>query len=148
MKKWELRRAYELERYGLGGHPDAPDAMRLGIYQPGNGTRYTVLAMRWSAPPPTSTVYPLTPVSLGELGYVPNGWLVVICMSVPGKAYLLADSGFLATSYVMSHFKIDSEEDANHITHLISRLIGRPSEFYVMPVGWDGIANLPVNEEV
>ena len=64
----------------------------IGEYEPGNGTRYTALAIPWKAQ--ESQV-------MGALGFVSDGWLIVSGNS--GMAYLLQKGGYLLDEYVQKH---------------------------------------------
>ena len=65
---------------------------RIGEYEPGNGTRYTAVAVPWHAAP--------TQV-MGALGYVTSGWLVVSGNSA--RAYLFQEGGFLLDVAIQQH---------------------------------------------
>ncbi len=90
--------------------------MKIGEYEPGNGTRYTLIAMPWDSGP--------TGV-MGELGYVSTGWLVV-CGNT-GRSHLLQADGFLADRYVEQHFG-GHGEDVGYTAELICALTGRPGQ--------------------
>ena len=66
---------------------------RVGEWEPGNGTRYTAVAIRW-----------VTPILMNRMGYVEDGWLVVCGLT--GKAHLLQARGYLADHYLAEHFGI------------------------------------------
>ena len=63
------------------------NSTRIGTYEPGNGTRYQVIAVPWRYEG-----------CLGALGYVANGWLVVNCLN--GLAYLFQKSAYLIDDYI------------------------------------------------
>ncbi len=63
---------------------------RIGEYEPGNGTRYTAVAVRWRFDG-----------LMGRMGCVEDGWLVVSGNS--GKAYLFQHSGTLLDEYIQKH---------------------------------------------
>lgn len=92
---------------------------RQGMYEPGNGTSYTAIAVRLKGE-----------VSLGILGMVEDGWLVV--SGNTGKAYLFqAGRQPLMDIYIKQHLGgIDG--DYPYMGDLIRKLIDRP--------GGDGIA--------
>ena len=56
----------------------------IGEYEPGNGTRYTAVAIPWKAPADRV---------MGALGFVSDGWLVVSGNS--GRAYLFQRGCYL-----------------------------------------------------
>ncbi len=64
---------------------------RVGEWEPGNGTRYTAVAVPW-----------VTPIQMNNMGYVEEGWLVVY----RGRAHLLQPAGSLADRYLAEHFDI------------------------------------------
>lgn len=91
-----------------------------GIYEPGNGTRYTAVGV----------FLPGGLDSMGMLGTA-NGegrgcWLVTLGNT--GRAYALQPDGskFLHPDYVAKKFDLTSGEDARHATALIASMIGRP----------------------
>ncbi len=65
---------------------------RVGEWEPGNGTRYTAVAIPWTSP-----------MLMGTMGFVEEGWLVVYGS---GKAYLLQPAGILTDQYLAKHFDI------------------------------------------
>ena len=64
----------------------------IGEYEPGNGTRYTAVAIPWKAR--ESQV-------MGALGFVSDGWLVVSGNS--GRAYLFQKDGYLVDAHIQRH---------------------------------------------
>ena len=86
----------------------------IGEYEPGNGTRYTAVAIPWRATPDQV---------MGKLGFVSDGWLVVSGNS--GCAYLFQrDGGILTDSYIMRLLGGVSG-DYPYFGDLIRRLINR-----------------------
>ena len=86
--------------------------VRIGEYSPGNGTRYTALAVPIShdgAP-------------IGVMGAVLEGWL--IAYGLTGRAHLFQSDGYLADSYLMEKLDVRSG-DLPWATDLIRELIGR-----------------------
>lgn len=69
---------------------DMPSGARKGHYEPGNGTSYRVIAVRWQ-----DAEYQQA------LGEVSDGWLVVSCNS--GRAYLFQAEGCLYDGYIQEH---------------------------------------------
>ena len=64
----------------------------IGEYEPGNGTRYTAVAIPWKAPADRV---------MGALGFVSDGWLVVSGNS--GRAYLFQKDGYLMDRSIQKH---------------------------------------------
>jgi hypothetical protein len=89
--------------------------MVIGEYEPGNGTRYTALAIPWTDQDRSM---------LGSIGVVSDGWLVVYCNN--GRAYLLqGGKSFLTDGYIAEKFVI-GREDIPYAAELIRTLTGRP----------------------
>ena len=65
---------------------------RIGEYEPGNGTRYTAVAVPWRA---GSTQV------MGSMGFVTKGWLVVSGNSA--RAYLFQEGGYLVDDTIQEH---------------------------------------------
>lgn len=88
---------------------------RFGEYEPGNGTRYTAMAIRV-----------VGKVSFGSLGSVTNGWLVVNGFN--GKAYLFQASQVqpLADEYIQEKLG-GLEGDYPYFGDLVRKLLGRPN---------------------
>jgi len=63
------------------------NGIRIGEYEPGNGTRYVAIAVPWHYDG-----------SMNCLGRVADGWLVVNCMN--GLSYLFQKEGYLDDSYI------------------------------------------------
>ena len=85
--------------------------LRIGEYEPGNGTRYTAVAVPFSHENP-----------MNGMGIVSDGWLVAYGIS--GRAHLFQSDGYLADSYLME--KLDVRPgDLPWATDLIRELIGR-----------------------
>ena len=87
--------------------------VRIGEYEPGNGTRYTAVAVRWRFD-----------VVMGAMGYVDDGWLVVSGNS--GKAYLFQHTGTLLDEYIQEHLG-GFNGDYPYFGDLVRKLIGRNS---------------------
>jgi len=86
--------------------------VRIGEYCPGNGTRYTALAVPIShdgAP-------------IGVMGAVLEGWLVAYGLT--GRAYLFQRGGYLADSYLAEKLGV-RPGDLPWAADLIRELIGR-----------------------
>ena len=64
----------------------------IGEYEPGNGTRYTAVAIPWKA---------RNDQVMGVMGFVSDGWLVVSGNS--GRAYLFQKDGYLVDDAVQEH---------------------------------------------
>ncbi len=86
----------------------------IGEYEPGNGTRYTAIAVPWKADPN---------LSMGSLGSVTEGWLVV--SGNQGRSALFQKHGTLTDNYIME--KLGSGlGDYPYFGDLIRTLIMRP----------------------
>ena len=84
---------------------------RIGEYEPGNGTRYTAIAVPYSHDG-----------VMGVMGAVADGWLVAYGIS--GRAHLFQSDGYLADLYLME--KLDVRPgDLPWAADLIRELIGR-----------------------
>jgi hypothetical protein len=90
------------------------NGMLVGEYEPGNGTRYTALAIPWTDQ---------DQLMLGGIGVVSDGWLVTYCNT--GRAYLLQKKGWLTNEYLAEKFVI-YREDIPYAAELIRTLTGRP----------------------
>lgn len=88
--------------------------IRIGEYEPGNGTRYTTVAIPW---------HDHESLIMGCLGTVSNGWLVV--SGNTGKAYLFQREGFLLDTYIQEHLG-GSFGDYPHFGDLVRKLVDRP----------------------
>lgn len=86
-------------------------SVRVGEYEPGNGTRYTAIAVRWQVAK-----------LMGALGYVSDGWLVISGNS--GEAYLLQLYGWLEDAYIQEHLG-GYAGDYPYFGDLIRRLVER-----------------------
>lgn len=87
--------------------------LRQGVYEPGNGTRYTAIAVPIGGE-----------VCMGVLGSVTDGWLVVSGNS--GKAYLFQGGQQpLYDDYVRKHLG-GLEGDYPFMGDLMRELIARP----------------------
>ena len=93
-------------------------AMVIGEYEPGNGARYTAVAVPWQGPG----------FALGGLGNVSDGWLVIAGNS--GRAHLFQKTGFLTDDYIRE--KLEGRSlglcDFPEFGDLIRFMIARPSE--------------------
>ncbi len=86
----------------------------IGEYEPGNGTRYTAIAVPWITN---------ADLMMGTLGSVADGWLVV--SGNQGRAALFQKYGTLVDHYIME--KLGSgPDDYPYFGDLIRALIGRP----------------------
>jgi hypothetical protein len=83
---------------------------RIGEYEPGNGTRYTAVAVPFSHN-----------AVMGTLGMVADGWLVAYGN---GRAHLFQRGGYLADSYLSEKLGV-REGDLPWAADLIRELIGR-----------------------
>lgn len=84
----------------------------IGHWEPGNGTSYKAIAVRWQIGG-----------YMQALGNVSNGWLVVNCLT--GRAYLLQDKvGYLHPEYVEEKFG-GRLADAEKMAELISAMLDR-----------------------
>lgn len=85
----------------------------MGEYEPGNGTRYTAIAIPWKGPS----------MAMGLLGEVTDGWLVTSGNS--GRAALFQKYGKLVDKYIQQKLG-GVDEDYPHFGDLIRRMIDRP----------------------
>ena len=85
----------------------------IGEYEPGNGTRYTAVAVPWRATPSKT---------MGKLGFVSDGWLVVSGNSA--RAYLFQRAGPLTDDYIRKHLG-GYPGDYPYFGDLVRRLINR-----------------------
>ena len=83
----------------------------IGEYEPGNGTSYTAVAVRWRVD-----------VVMGAMGYINDGWLVVSGNS--GKAYLFQYKGTLLDEYIQEHLG-GFAGDYPYFGDLIRKLVDR-----------------------
>jgi len=88
--------------------------LKIGEYEPGNGTRYTAVAVRWD----------VGARLMGALGVVSHGWLVASGNS--GRAALFQDHGYLVDSYIQEHLG-GCPGDYPYFGNLIRAMVGRPS---------------------
>ena len=86
-------------------------SIRLGHYEPGNGTAYQAIAVRWQFGE-----------YQGALGMVGDGWLVVYCNT--GRAYLFQRGGYLADDYIQEHLG-GLHGDYPYVGDFIRKLIDR-----------------------
>lgn len=87
--------------------------VRVGEYEPGDGKRYTAVALRWETN---------SKAGLGALGHVRDGWLVTYGNN--GKSYLLQRAGVLVDDYLAEKFSI-SDQELPHAADLLRRLLDR-----------------------
>ena len=85
----------------------------IGEYEPGNGTRYTAIAIPWRATPDQV---------MGQLGFVSDGWLVVSGNS--GRAYLFQRHGYLVDDHIQEHLG-GYPGDYPYFGDLVRRLVNR-----------------------
>jgi hypothetical protein len=85
--------------------------LRIGEYEPGNGTRYTAVAVPFSHEKP-----------MNGMGVVSDGWLVAYGLT--GRAHLFQSDGYLADSYLMEKLYV-RPGDLPWAGDLIRELIGR-----------------------
>lgn len=88
--------------------------VRVGEYEPGNGTNYKAIAVPWG---PEER-------SMNALGWIRTGWLVVSCNNA--LAYLLQEHGYLADDYVRDKLG-GVRDDYPYMGDLIRALIDRPN---------------------
>jgi len=84
---------------------------RIGEYSPGNGTRYTAIAVPFSHERP-----------MNGMGVVSDGWLVAYGLT--GRASLFQPDGYLADSYLAEKLGV-RPGDLPWAADLIRELIGR-----------------------
>jgi len=89
---------------------------RIGEYEPGNGTRYTAIAVPFSQENVPDTI------PMGIMGMVADGWLVAYGIS--GRASLFQADGYLSDSYLSEKLDIRAG-DLPWAADLIRELIGR-----------------------
>ena len=87
---------------------------RIGEYEPGNGTRYTAVAIPWTNHPD---------LMMGALGAVTNGWLVTSGNS--SRSYLFQQHGNLLDKYIQEKLG-GYGGDYPYFGDLIRQLIARP----------------------
>ena len=85
--------------------------LRIGEYEPGNGTRYTAIAVPFSHEKP-----------MGGMGIVSDGWLVAYGLT--GRAHLFQGAGYLADGYLFEKLGV-RPGDLPWAGDLIRELIGR-----------------------
>lgn len=89
-----------------------PNGVRIGEYEPGNGTSYMAVAVPWEYSG-----------SMNALGGVEGcGWLVVNCLN--RLAYLFRNGGQLADDYIQEKLG-GTKRDYPYLGDLIRRLLGR-----------------------
>ena len=86
------------------------DSYIYGKYEPGNGTRYTAVAI-------STNGY----LSLGWLGSVEDGWIIASGMASQ-KAYLITKHEYLHPDYVGEKFDLRGE-DAEMFTELLKAML-------------------------
>ena len=95
----------------------------IGEYEPGNGTRYTAVAIPWKAPADRV---------MGALGFVSDGWLVVSGNS--GRAYLFQREGYLLDYHIQEHLG-GYPGDYPYFGDLIRSMIKRDRPSHPAPMG-------------
>jgi len=100
------------------------DGMRVGEYVPGNGIRYTAVAMPW-----------VVEKHMGALGHVEDGWLVVY--GNKATAHLFQATGYLADRYIAEKLKVD-ERDFPWAGDLIRALVDRDETIITITCAWCG----------
>jgi len=86
----------------------------VGEYEPGNGTNYKAIAVRWPSD-----------ASFNYLGSIySEGWLVVNCNT--RLAYLFQEQGVLVDKYIRETLG-GTEEDYPYFGDLVRKLISRES---------------------
>lgn len=90
------------------------DRILTGIYEPGNGTRYMAMAVQiWGR------------YSLGALGAITDGWLVVNGNN--GRAYLFQGDEKQPLKDIYIREKLGGrDDDYPHLGDLVRKLTGRP----------------------
>ena len=88
------------------------NGLRLGHYEPGNGTSYRAIAVPWNIDEYQQA-----------LGTVSDGWLVVSCNTA--RAYLFQRGGFLLDEYIAKHLG-GGEGDYPHLGDVVRTLLARP----------------------
>ena len=89
---------------------------RIGEYSPGNGTRYTAIAVAFSQENVPDTI------PMGVMGMVADGWLVAYGLT--GRAHLFQKGGYLSDGYLSEKLGV-REGDLPWAGNLIRTLIGR-----------------------
>ena len=84
----------------------------VGEYEPGNGTRYTAVAVWWPGPG----------IAVGVLGEVTNGWLVT--SGNTGRSHLFQMCGLLTDEYIREKLG-GNDWDYPYFGDLVRMLIGR-----------------------
>ena len=95
----------------------------IGEYEPGNGTRYTAVAVPWNGG---------DMLLMGALGVVSNGWLVISGNS--GQAYLFQNYGSLTNEYIQEKLG-GYGGDYPYFGDLIRQLVERPNIEKNAPAG-------------
>lgn len=92
--------------------------MKIYDYSPGNGTRYTVVAVQVNDPPQAD-----------QLNISPGGWFIGMPNIRDAKCYAFQPSGFLDVGYVESHIFRDDDgkdrADAEAVTQLLGQIMQR-----------------------
>ena len=95
----------------------------IGEYEPGNGTRYTAVAIPWKA---------RNDQVMGVMGFVSDGWLVVSGNS--GRAYLFQKDGYLVDYHIQEHLG-GYAGDYPYFGDLIRSMITRDGPNGRFPIG-------------
>jgi len=89
-----------------------PDNILIGEYEPGNGTSYKAIAIRWESE-----------ANFNELGEIrAPGWLVINCNT--RLSHLFQGKGTLVDSYIREKLG-GRREDYPYFGDLVRRLMGR-----------------------
>ena len=86
--------------------------LRIGEYEPGNGTRYTAIAVPFSHEKP-----------MNGMGIVSDGWLVAYGIS--GRASLFQPDGYLSDSYLAEKLGVRPGDEPFAGNLIRELLIGR-----------------------
>ena len=100
-------------RNGGGGSPPYPASVVYFDHQPGDATRYELLAVDLGG----------KGIHLGRLGYIGQNAVVVICGMGDGRAYLFSRGDTISEFYVAEKFGLSNEHTIHHITELVARAI-------------------------
>lgn len=89
--------------------------MVIGEFEPGNGTRYTAIAVPWAAH---------SDLMMGALGALANGWLVT--SGNTARSYLFQKEGALTDRYIQERLG-GGPPDYPFFGDLIRQMLQRPS---------------------
>ncbi len=93
--------------------------MKIGESEPGNGMRYTAIAIPWENYPDGAQA----PIMVGALGSVSKGWLVV--SGLTGQAHLFQEDGTLVDRYIHEKLGGSAARDYPYFGDLIRDLTER-----------------------